>query len=51
MQKRVIIFFFFQKNNIYFYYFSYRGIAFAAVHDSYWTHACTVDRLNELLRE
>lgn len=28
-----------------------RGITFAAVHDSYWTHACNVDKLNELLRE
>ncbi len=23
-----------------------RKITFAAVHDSYWTHAATVDRLN-----
>lgn len=28
-----------------------RGITFAAVHDSYWTHACHVDKLNELLRD
>ena len=27
------------------------GLAFAAVHDSYWTHACDVDRMNTLLRE
>ena len=27
------------------------GLTFAAVHDSYWTHACSVDRMNELLRE
>jgi len=27
------------------------GIAFAAVHDSYWTHASSVDRLNEILRD
>ena len=26
-------------------------ITFAAVHDSYWTHASTMTRLNELLRE
>ena len=29
----------------------YRKITFAAVHDSYWTHACSVDRLNILLRD
>lgn len=29
----------------------YRDIAFAAVHDSYWTHASTVDRMNEILRQ
>ncbi|CAD8112182.1 unnamed protein product [Paramecium primaurelia] len=28
-----------------------QGITFAAVHDSYWTHACHVDKLNELLRD
>jgi DNA-directed RNA polymerase len=27
------------------------GITFAGVHDSYWTHACHVDRMGELLRE
>jgi DNA-directed RNA polymerase len=27
------------------------GITFAAVHDSYWTHAGTIDRMNELLRD
>jgi len=27
------------------------GIAFAAVHDSYWTHAGTIDRMNEILRD
>ncbi len=32
-------------------YIFIRGITFAAVHDSYWTHACHVDKLNELLRE
>jgi len=26
-------------------------LTFAAVHDSYWTHACDVDRMNTLLRE
>lgn len=28
-----------------------QGIAFAAVHDSYWTHAGTVDQMNVALRE
>lgn len=27
------------------------GIAFAAVHDSYWTHAATADQLDAILRE
>ncbi|KAJ3129868.1 DNA-directed RNA polymerase [Physocladia obscura] len=27
------------------------GIDFAAVHDSYWTHACDVDKMAEVLRE
>ena len=27
------------------------GITFAAVHDSFWTHACDVPRINVLLRE
>lgn len=27
------------------------GITFAAVHDSYWTHANTVDTMNRILRE
>jgi DNA-directed RNA polymerase len=27
------------------------NIAFAAVHDSYWTHACSVDIMNQRLRE
>lgn len=26
------------------------GIDFAAVHDSYWTHACDVDSMNASLR-
>ncbi|CAH0522575.1 unnamed protein product [Peronospora belbahrii] len=26
-------------------------IAFAAVHDSYWTHACSVEIMNRRLRE
>ena len=29
---------------------SVRGIAFAAVHDSYWTHACDIDDMNTVLR-
>jgi len=28
-----------------------RGLAFSAVHDSFWTHACDVDEMNEILRE
>ena len=24
---------------------------FAGVHDSYWTHACDVDKMNQILRE
>lgn len=27
------------------------GISFAAVHDSFWTHACDIDLMNKLLRE
>ena len=27
------------------------GLAFAGVHDSFWTHAGTVDDMNRLLRE
>ncbi|PYH94925.1 mitochondrial DNA-directed RNA polymerase [Aspergillus ellipticus CBS 707.79] len=27
------------------------GLSFSAVHDSFWTHACDVDSMNELLRE
>ena len=27
------------------------GLTFAAVHDSYWTHACDMPVMNELLRE
>ncbi|KAJ3180861.1 DNA-directed RNA polymerase [Gaertneriomyces sp. JEL0708] len=27
------------------------GITFASVHDSYWTHACDVDRMSEILRD
>lgn len=28
-----------------------KGLDFASVHDSYWTHACDVDQMNVLLRE
>lgn len=28
-----------------------KGIEFAAVHDSFWTHACDIDQLNNILRE
>lgn len=27
------------------------GLYFAGVHDSYWTHACDVDKMNQILRE
>ena len=29
----------------------YAGLAFAGVHDSFWTHAGSVDDMNRLLRE
>ncbi|KAF8153987.1 hypothetical protein B0H34DRAFT_661867 [Crassisporium funariophilum] len=28
-----------------------RGLAFASVHDSYWTHACDIDKMSEIIRE
>jgi DNA-directed RNA polymerase len=28
-----------------------QGLTFAAVHDSYWTHACDVDTMNSSLRD
>lgn len=28
-----------------------RGLTFSAVHDSFWTHACDIDEMNEVLRE
>lgn len=28
-----------------------RGLTFSAVHDSFWTHACDVDEMNDVLRE
>lgn len=28
-----------------------QGVAFAGVHDSFWTHAATVEKLNKILRE
>ena len=28
-----------------------RGLAYSAVHDSFWTHACDVDEMNEALRD
>ncbi|XP_057821659.2 DNA-directed RNA polymerase 1B, mitochondrial isoform X1 [Cryptomeria japonica] len=27
------------------------GLTFAGVHDSYWTHACDVDKMSQILRE
>lgn len=26
------------------------GLTFAGVHDSFWTHACSVPKMNEILR-
>ena len=28
-----------------------RGITFASVHDSYWTHASTIDEMSTIIRE
>lgn len=28
-----------------------RGLAFTAVHDSFWTHPCDVDEMNDVLRD
>ena len=28
-----------------------RGLSFSAVHDSFWTHACDVDEMNDALRD
>jgi DNA-directed RNA polymerase, mitochondrial len=28
-----------------------RGLTFSAVHDSFWTHPCDVDEMNEILRD
>lgn len=28
-----------------------QGITFASVHDSYWTHACSIDRMSEVIRD
>ncbi|CEP18198.1 hypothetical protein [Parasitella parasitica] len=28
-----------------------KGMTFASVHDSYWTHACDVDGMNEVIRD
>ena len=28
-----------------------RGLAFSAVHDSFWTHPCDIDEMNEGLRD
>ncbi|KAI8377793.1 uncharacterized protein BYT42DRAFT_546425 [Radiomyces spectabilis] len=27
------------------------GLTFASVHDSYWTHACDVDKMNKIIRD
>ncbi|KAF9006988.1 DNA/RNA polymerase [Cyathus striatus] len=28
-----------------------QGLNFASVHDSYWTHACDIDKMSEIIRE
>lgn len=28
-----------------------QGLTFASVHDSYWTHACTIDSMSEVIRD
>ncbi|KAH9475704.1 DNA-directed RNA polymerase 3, chloroplastic [Psilocybe cubensis] len=28
-----------------------RGLTFASIHDSYWTHACDIDTMSEAIRE
>lgn len=28
-----------------------KGLTFASVHDSYWTHACNVDEMNKIIRD
>jgi DNA-directed RNA polymerase len=33
------------------YSFQTQGLTFASVHDSYWTHASTIDKMSEIIRE
>lgn len=28
-----------------------QGLTFAAVHDSYWTHACDIDQMSGIIRD
>jgi len=28
-----------------------QGLTFASVHDSYWTHACSIDQMSTVIRE
>ncbi|KAJ7619446.1 DNA/RNA polymerase [Roridomyces roridus] len=28
-----------------------QGLTFASVHDSYWTHACSIDQMSEIIRD
>ncbi|KAH7922516.1 DNA/RNA polymerase [Leucogyrophana mollusca] len=28
-----------------------KGVTFASVHDSYWTHACDIDKMSEIIRD
>ena len=30
---------------------SSRNLTFAAVHDSYWTHACDIDQMSAIIRD
>lgn len=32
-------------------HFQTRGITFASVHDSYWTHACNIDQMSSIIRD
>jgi len=28
-----------------------QGLTFASVHDSYWTHACSIDQMSAVIRD
>lgn len=40
-----------RKLNFIIFLLFFRGINFASVHDSFWSHACDIDVLNKILRE